>query len=146
MPRPRFRIACCLCGKPIPQASDVYALDEEWKRRFPEMTGVLACDKCAVSGNQWRCRTADGSFVAGHRRAAGRPETRDHDSWDHIEAIGTQIAMVCTYPWSGLRQGAEEYLRYTARRPGLDQEVAQRIEDALHRWDGQPSDAGPPGG
>jgi len=44
MPATRLRIACCLCRKPMPQAKDVYALDEEWQRRFPDMIGTLACE------------------------------------------------------------------------------------------------------
>lgn len=35
MPSPSFRINCCLCRKPIPKRQDVYALDDEWRRRFP---------------------------------------------------------------------------------------------------------------
>jgi len=48
MSRPRFRIACCLCGQPIPLQRDVYALDAEWQRRFPRMVGTLACGRCVV--------------------------------------------------------------------------------------------------
>jgi hypothetical protein len=43
--------------------------------------------------------------------------------------------MVISYPWSGLLQGAEDYLRYTARRRGVSQHVAQRILDVLDDWD-----------
>ena len=42
MLRPRPTIACCLCGRTIPRASAAYALDGEWERRFPRMTGMLA--------------------------------------------------------------------------------------------------------
>ncbi|MEV4892781.1 hypothetical protein AB0K48_25710 [Nonomuraea sp. NPDC055795] len=48
MPRLKFRLACCLCGKCIPLACDVYTLDAEWQRRFPQLIGTLAC-ACAVS-------------------------------------------------------------------------------------------------
>lgn len=49
MSRPSFRLASCLCRKPIPQAKGVYALDAERQRRFPDMLGILACDRCAVN-------------------------------------------------------------------------------------------------
>jgi hypothetical protein len=104
MPRPRFRIVCCLCRKPIPQAKDVYALDEEWQRRFPDMIGTLACPKCAEH-NQWRCRRPGGTFANGHRRPASQTEDREHDSWDHMRGHGTHAAMVISHPWSGLLQG-----------------------------------------
>ncbi|MEV5703563.1 hypothetical protein [Actinoallomurus sp. NPDC052274] len=39
--------------------------------------------------------------------------------------------MVTEYPWSGLLQGAEEYLRYIAQRSGIDHQVARRIRAAL---------------
>ena len=143
--RPNFRVICCLGGEPIPLASDVYALDEEWRRRFPQMLGILACGRCALHRNRWSCRTRAGAFVDGHFRAAGRPEGRDHDSWDHIQGQGTHVGMVVSHPWSGVLQGAEDYLRRAVRRPGLDREAVQRIQDALdptgseHRADTPPS-------
>ncbi|MGW3473444.1 hypothetical protein ACWDKQ_34460 [Saccharopolyspora sp. NPDC000995] len=133
MPRPKFRIACCLCRKPIPQAQNVYALDEEWQRRFPKMVGTLSCSTCAVSNNVWSCRTSRGTHVAGHRPATRKDSC--HDSWDHIDGWGTHVAMVLSRPWSGLQQGAEEYLRHTVRRPGVDRDVAQELQDVLGRWD-----------
>ncbi|MEV6927438.1 hypothetical protein AB0M46_23435 [Dactylosporangium sp. NPDC051485] len=136
MRSPQFRIACCLCGKPIPLASDVYALDQEWRRRFPQMVGTLACRRCALDRNQWKCQNADGTYVAGHHQPAARgDEDRDFDSWSHIAAEETHRAMVTTHPWSGLVQGAEEYLRHLASRPGVDLAVAARLRHALDEWD-----------
>lgn len=136
MVTPKFRVACCLCGKPVSLASDVYALDAEWQRRFPDMTGTLGCQRCAVNRNYWRCERPDGTFVAGHRPATRRPGVgSDFDSWCHIEAWGTHVAMVTRYPWSSLQQGAEDYLRHTAGRRGLDLEFVRQIQDALDRWD-----------
>jgi hypothetical protein len=132
MPRPKFRLACCLCRKPIPLASDAYALDDEWKRRFPQMVGRIACEACALRNHVWQCRT-HGGFVDGHIPIT-RPGS-DHDSWDHFLAYGTHISMVVSYPESTLLQGAEEYLRYTARRSGIDPEVARQLHDALDAWD-----------
>jgi hypothetical protein len=135
MPATRLRIACCLCRKPMPQAKDVYALDEEWQRRFPDMIGTLACEKCAVHTNLWSCRKPDGAFVNGHRRSASQTGNHDFDSWSHFQGHATHAAMVISHPWSGLQQGAEDYLRSTARRPGVSPRVVQRIQDALDRWD-----------
>ena len=133
MPRPSFRIACCLCGNAISSASDVYALDEEWQRRFPRMVGTLACQRCAVSDNYWECRTRSGQLVEGHRPAAALlSDAECFDSWHHIAAHGTHVAMVWFRPWSGLLQGAEEYMRYTARRPGVE---ARKLQDVFDQWD-----------
>ncbi|GLW11580.1 hypothetical protein Misp01_67080 [Microtetraspora sp. NBRC 13810] len=68
---------------------------------------------------------------------AGIPEppVRDYDSWCHIGSSGTHIAQVLANPGSGLPQGAERYLRHTMRRPGLDAEVAHRLQAALEAWD-----------
>ncbi|MEU3625163.1 hypothetical protein [Amycolatopsis coloradensis] len=40
-------------------------------------------------------------------------------------------------PWSGLLQGAGEYLRYTAGRRGLDPDRARELREFLDRWDGR---------
>lgn len=138
MPRPRFRIACCLCGKPIPLASDVYDLDKEWERRFPQMNGTLACG-CALNYS-WQCHGRGGGYVEGHVSAvdsagAPKPSRRDFDSWSHIGPPATHVAGVLHNPWSGLLQGAEEYLRYTARRPGVHPDVAQQLQAVLDAWD-----------
>jgi hypothetical protein len=140
MPRPKFRIACCLCGKPIPAASDVYALDREWRRRYPNMTGTLACAKCALRNYSWQCRERHGSYVAGHIAALDetgtpQPPDRDFDSWSHVGPAGTHVAMVVANPWSGMLQGAQEYLRYSLRRPGIDLDLARRLQAVLEEWD-----------
>jgi hypothetical protein len=130
---PDFRIACCLCRKPIPRASDAYALDAEWQRRFPDMVGTLACT-CAVS-IYWRCRTAAGVFVAGHRLSTRVREANDQDAWHHIDGHGTHIGMVQAHPEAGAQQGAADYLRHVLQRPYVDPQAAQRIHAALTRWE-----------
>ncbi|MEV0733403.1 hypothetical protein [Polymorphospora sp. NPDC050346] len=138
MRRPNFRIACCLCGKPVPLSSDAYLLDEEWQRRYPRMVGTLACGHCTVSDDYyWTCRTSGDAFVDGHRPSVRHPAGNCHDSWNHIQAHGTHVAMVMSSPWSGLLQGAEEYLRHTSRRPGLNRDVARDLRAVIERWDAQ---------
>lgn len=133
VPSPRFSLACCLCEGAIGRRGDVFALDAEWQRRFPRMIGVIACQTCALRKNYWRCQVVGYDYVEGHIPVpGGRP---DFDSWNHVQEFGTQIAVVHTYPESGLRQGAEEYLRYTARRRGLDTDVARRLQAAIEAWD-----------
>ncbi|MEU0532326.1 hypothetical protein [Amycolatopsis tolypomycina] len=130
MARPDFRITCCLCGKPIPRASDVYALDEEWQRRYPTMVGTLACKKCALSPQHfWKCQVALDEYVPGHHPAADPKEC--YDSWDHIVGFGTHAAMVMVHPYSGVLQGAEEYLRWQLGRPGPDNDLTKGIREAL---------------
>lgn len=134
--RPKFRLTCCLCDRPVPLASDVYALDAEWQRRFPQMTGVLACGECAVSTHEWACHTTGGEFVPGHLpMPAGRS---DLDSWSHIEAQGTHTAMARSYPWSALQQGAGDYLRWLASIPTNSRVMARdlkELQDTIDRWD-----------
>lgn len=91
--------------------------------------------KCAVHTRLWSCRKPDEAFVNGHRRSASQTGNHDFDSWSHFQGHGTHAAMVISHPWSGLQQGAEDYLRSTARRPGVSPRVVQRIQDALDRWD-----------
>jgi hypothetical protein len=136
--RPDFRLACCLCRRPIPQASDVYALDAEWQRRFPQMTGVLACGGCAVETNNWTCHTSEGTYVLGHVRAADHSEERDYDSWCHIEAHGTHAVMVRSYPLSALEQGAGDYLRWFARQPTnsrVHARTLKELRDVIDQWE-----------
>lgn len=140
MTAPRLLLTCCLCRKPLPQRGDVNALDAEWQRRYPQMVGTLACDRCA-SGNAYffRCRTGrDDAYVPGHLPPRGQEEGHCFDSWHHVEAHGTPIAMAYSYPWSAVQQGAEDWLRHVVQRPQLDPEVGARIQDALHRWDTRP--------
>ncbi|WP_223874705.1 hypothetical protein [Salinispora oceanensis] len=78
MSAPRLRITCCLCRKPVPRKSDVYALDLEWQRRYPQMAGILACGTCAVSSTYFfRCRrTHNDAYVPGHLPVADQSESR----------------------------------------------------------------------
>jgi hypothetical protein len=99
------------------------------------MIGTLACSRCVLLANQWKCRRPSGAFVDGHRRSANRDEDHDHDSWDHLQGHGTHASMVISHPWSGLLQGAEDYLRYMALRRSVSQRIARRIQDVLDRWD-----------
>jgi hypothetical protein len=133
MPRTSFRIACCLCGKSIPKSQDIYALDAEWQRRFPKMTGTLACGRCALHDHPWQCEKPGGGFVGGHIPATH--DSSDIDAWSHVGLSGTHVAMVLEHPESGLLQGAEEYLRYVARRSGVNGQVAQRLRVVLEGWD-----------
>lgn len=140
MTRPRFRLVCCLCRKPAAASRDIYGLDAEWQRRFPDMVGTLACQTCALR-TQWSCRQPpDDSFVDGHIRAVNhsgdvRSVRSDYDSWCHIPASGTHIGLVQMRPWSGLLQGAEEYLRHCAGRPGISSEARTRLYTTLEAWD-----------
>lgn len=136
MSRPSFRIVCCLCGRPIPLSQDIYGLDAEWQRRFPAMTGMLACARCALRTHYWICDKPGGGYVDGHIPAVDiegtrKSRDRDHDSWCHVGPSGTHVAMVIEYPESGLIQGAEEYLRQVTQRRGVDPEVAQRLRTVL---------------
>jgi hypothetical protein len=81
------------------------------------MVGTIACENCALLKNEWQCLKPGGGFVDGHIPAVNQPESRDFDSWSHPRRHGMHVAMVIETPWSGLLQGAEEYLHYTARRP-----------------------------
>ncbi|MFJ2781528.1 hypothetical protein [Kitasatospora sp. NPDC087315] len=131
---PAFRIACCLCGKPIPLSQDIYELDAEWQRRYPKMRGNLADDNCALRTNTWVCVQRGGGYLEGHIPA--RISGQDIDSWSHVRN-GTHKTMVIRNPRSGLLQGAEEYLRHTAQRKGVDPGVAEQLGAALKQWDSE---------
>jgi hypothetical protein len=150
MTPPKFRTACCLCCEPIPRASDVYTLDTEWQRRFPAMTGTLACASCAVHNNHWTCHAPNGALVAGHRTAARQPGSCI-DSWNHIHEWGSHAGMVLAHPLAGLQQGAEEYLRRTLRAAGCRPEhgsanpgFAQPMGQAGHRDESAFNECGSP--
>ncbi|WNI27297.1 hypothetical protein [Streptomyces sp. ITFR-16] len=137
-----FRIRCCLCTKNIPLAGDVIALDGEWQRRYPNMRGTLACERCVIDYGWNCCTTTQGGFVDGHVAA---PEGEvDVDSWSHHLERGTHRALVTLYPRSGLLQGAEPYLRSLANRRGTLPEVAARLGAALDGFDAQHSRTGTP--
>lgn len=144
MQRPKFRIACCLCRKPIPLSREIYLLDAEWQRRFPKMIGTLACGRCALRDHTWRCEKPGGGFVDGHIPAAHRGS--DIDSWSHAGSPGTHVAMVLEYPEPALVQGAEEYLRHVARSPSAYGQMAKRIQLVLQEWDARAATptGGPP--
>ncbi|MFC5828083.1 hypothetical protein [Nonomuraea insulae] len=119
-------------------AADAYDLDQEWQRRFPAMNGTIACP-CALKVS-WQCHEPGGGYVEGHLPAVNstgepKPSRRDFDAWCHIGAPGTHVARVLMNPRSGLIQGAEEYLRYTAQRRGVDPVVAERLQAVLKEWD-----------
>ncbi|WP_333736210.1 hypothetical protein [Streptomyces sp. IBSBF 2806] len=134
-----FRIRCCLCAKNIPLAGDVVALDGEWRRRYPDMRGTLACERCVIDYGWNCCTTVGGGFVDGHVAA---PEGQvDVDSWSHHLERGTHRALVQCHPRSGLLQGAEAYLRSVAARKGIDPEHAAMLRKAIQEWDEQRSTA-----
>lgn len=132
---PEFRLTCCKCRSTI-RPNSVYALDEEWHRRYPDMIGNLACRRCAT-GHYWRCRTTEGDLTPGHL-----PTTVDDnhfDAWDHVPAWGSQVTMVMADPASGVVQGAREYIAHLAQRRQLHHATAERICDALQRPAAAPS-------
>ncbi|WP_327359618.1 hypothetical protein [Streptomyces sp. NBC_01304] len=130
---PKFRITCALCRKPIPLSQDVHALDREWKRRFPALPGVLACERCATR-THWRCELPTGGFVDGHIPASV-PDGADFDAWSHLLTPGTHKALVIKYPRSGLLQGAESYLRHVEARPYASPQFVARFRAVLTEWE-----------
>ncbi|MFI1576317.1 hypothetical protein ACH4VQ_36635 [Streptomyces anulatus] len=145
MPAP-FRLTCCLCRRLIPLAQDIYELDAEWQRRFPDMVGTLACHDCALR-TYWICTGHDGVYVDGHippPRHYSNPDCTD--AWNHVSAPGTHRARVVMSPRSGLLQGAEAYLRSFATRRSVAPEAATEVRAAIQEWDEQRSGAGSPAG
>lgn len=126
-----FRIRCCRCGKSIPLAQDIYELDAEWQRRFPDMVGTLACHRCALR-TPWRCTDRDDSYVDGHLPAARH---RCFDAWSHVSPPGTHRAMVVSSPRAGLLQGAEQYLRGAAARKNVHPEIAALLRAVIDELD-----------
>ncbi|MFD3503901.1 hypothetical protein ACFWWC_26200 [Streptomyces sp. NPDC058642] len=137
-----FRIRCCLCRKNIPLAGDVIALDGEWQRRYPDMRGTLACERCVIDYGWNCCTTTEGGFVDGH--VAAPDGEVDVDSWSHHLERGTHRALVQCHPRSGLLQGAEAYLRWLAGDKYTRPEVAARLGEALDEFDAQHSRTGAP--
>ncbi|MFD9271600.1 hypothetical protein ACFWB1_39210 [Streptomyces goshikiensis] len=127
-----FRISCCLCRKNIPLAGDVIALDGEWQRRYPDMLGTLACERCVIDYGWSCCTTSKGGFVDGH--VAAPADEVDTDSWSHHLDRGTHRALVAGHPRSGLLQGAELYLRWRAGHKD-NPDVAATLGAALDEWD-----------
>ena len=135
MPRPKIRLTCCLCGATVAQNGAVYPLDSEWLRRHPDILGILAC-RCAIGGDRyWRCQGPDGRYVEGHIPVADPKGPDCIDSWSHLGIEHTPVAAVTAYPRSALRQGAEDYLRYTAQRRGTPRRLASHLQVALAEWD-----------
>jgi len=125
--RPDFRITCALCRKPIPRNSDILALDAEWRRRYPDLIGNLACE-CAYENRwYWSCELDGGKYEPHHIPAKNGPCI---DAISHIEARGTHKGMVQGYPASGMLQGAQAYLRAVATHP-----KAQQLRAFLAQWD-----------
>lgn len=105
---PAPAVTCCLCQKPVPATEEVFALDAEWKRRFPAMVGVLACEECVLE-TEFRCQDETGNYVAGHIPASDLPpQEQDVDSWSHLPGQGSQVAMVQQYASSVPTQRAAE--------------------------------------
>ncbi|WP_327668070.1 MULTISPECIES: hypothetical protein [unclassified Streptomyces] len=130
-----FRITCCLCRKAIPLSQDVYALDQEWQRRFPTMRGILACQRCTLR-TPWKCmKPGSREYVDGHIAVPGTDQRTDFDAWSHVRANGTSRAMVMMFPDAGLLQGAETYLRNAAQRRSANSGVARKLRSALNKWD-----------
>lgn len=126
-----FRISCCLCRKNIPLTGDVFALDAERQRRFPNMVGALACRNFAL-GTTWRCTSCDDSFADGHIPLADRPR---FGAWNHLSYPGTHRGMVQEHPRSGLLQGADPYLRWYTGHKDSDPHIAAGVRAALDEWD-----------
>lgn len=55
---------------------------------------------------------------------------------DHVDGGGTHAAMIYKYPEHAARQGVEDWLRYVARRPQLDNDVRVRVQAVLLRRHG----------
>jgi hypothetical protein len=128
-----FRIRCCLCRNNIPLAGDAIALDGEWQRRYPDMHGTLACERCVIDYGWNCCTTTGGAFVDGH--IAAPEDNVDVDSWSHHLERGTHRALVQAYPRSGLLQGAEPYLRWLADHKHTRPDVAATLSEALTEWE-----------
>ncbi|MFE2320463.1 hypothetical protein ACFXC8_46865, partial [Streptomyces sp. NPDC059441] len=118
------------------------ALDGEWQRRYPNMRGTLACERCVIDYGWNCCTTTEGGYVNGH--VAAPDGEVDVDSWSHHLERGTHRALVQCHPRSGLLQGAEAYLRSVATRKGTDPEFAAMLRTVIQEWDERHSDTGTP--
>jgi hypothetical protein len=127
-----IRLVCCLCEQKIPSTTDVCALDAEWHRRYPAMTGSLACNHCVYEDKRhfWKC-SEDDQYPQGHVPSR---TGRCYDSTDHVDDMGSPEAIVMLYPQYARQQGAEDYLRAMLRRPGLSDDIGRAIKQALHGW------------
>lgn len=125
----QMSLTCCLCERRIPKSSDVYGLDTEWRRRYPDMVGHLACERCAVNRHVWACRNGDSPHPPGHVPPAR--VVPDCDSWDHLLGYGTHAYMCFEYPDAAVQQGAAEWLQDVVSRPGVSKLNKERITFAL---------------
>lgn len=71
---------CGLCGHRFGRRADVWLLDSQWQRRFPDMEGRAACARC-MTKHYWRC-DEECAFEG----------DRHFDSWHHVEMWGTLAA------------------------------------------------------
>lgn len=134
--RPRFRLICAACEKPIALNADVSVVDAEWVRRYPRsMRGRIVCASCAFLDGP--CMVSDGIYMAGHihvRDPGDRyVKRRDFDLWNHVLHQATQRAAVLDYPASGIAQGAREYLQAVAVERGVTPQLREAITEALDR-------------
>lgn len=129
-----FRLTCCLCRRDIPLAQDVRELDAEWQRRFPDMLGTLACERCAEH-TYWSCeKTGLREYVEGHIPTS---DGNCFDAWSHVGRSGTHRAMVLSCPQPALLQGAEPYLRSVANHGRVSSEIVTAVRAALREWEAQ---------
>jgi hypothetical protein len=141
---PALTLSCCRCGRQLPRSQDAYVLDDEWARRYPDMTGRIACYRCSI-GTEWTC-TVKGAFVPGHIPAQ-LPSGHDIDSWSHIPATGTLKGIAVEHPEYAIAQGGREYIGWAVARLGgnpdaadlpaemraCQEQAAQRRQERLHR-------------
>lgn len=124
-----MKLTCCMCGKYAPQTQDMYELDAEYVRRYPEMVGTLACRQCAVRDRYFECKNHKDDYVPGHVPAQSNPHC--FDSWHHIICYGPQEALAVKVPESGVRQGARDYLIGVRAHLRRGSEVRESIDAAL---------------
>ena len=129
--RPRPLLRCCLGGGII--RGDVYALDDEWARRYSHMRGRLACQRCALGDRwYWECERPGGGYVPGHLAARVPDAPACIDAWSHITGTYTQVAAVISFPELAVAQGAAEYMRWAAtERRGTAPATRARLLECL---------------
>lgn len=85
-------LTCFLCRHQPSAGQHVYLLDAEWQRRFPRMTGRIACRDCSL-GNWWgRCHDTHGDLPAGHVPAVAQ-SGHACGAWSHAPISGTPAAI-----------------------------------------------------
>lgn len=129
----RLSMTCCICSRKVPVREDMYALDGEWRRRFPQMSGWLACWKCSVGGWRGDCADTPGGLPQDHI-AALRPDGSVIDRCDaecHRLGWGSQKGMARLYPESAVLQGGREYLESLLDGMRADDPKGARFASAL---------------